>query len=98
MLDQYARISDAEIEKDIADTEREIVDERTKANTYRHFMEQDRAGTPDYKMDAFRATAHEQRVKEREDFVAFLRRVQSARADRLQPVKLDCNTNNQTEK
>ena len=80
-LSQYDNISDAEIVRDIADTEREIADyerlevaEREIAATHPNPMER--------RMADFKAGARPHQQQERRDFVGFLQRIQSARASR----------------
>src|SRR5690348_2321747 len=79
VLAKYADISDEEIAQDIRDTEREIANyalqkqaEETIAATSEHPHER--------KMAAFKASARPGMMRERQDFVDFLRRIQAARS------------------
>lgn len=79
-LDKLVHITDAEIARDIADTEKEIMDlqrtmeaEQTLAETHHDPMQR--------KMADFTSRARPSQMRERQDFVDYLRRVQTARVD-----------------
>lgn len=78
-LAKYANVSDAEVARDIADTEREIAQYRelreAEARIARAHPSQ-----AERRMAAFKSGARVGQIAEREEFVAFLRRIQAARA------------------
>ena len=78
MLTIYAHISDEEINADIVDTEREIRQYRDMQAAEQR-LAASHVEASERKMNAFRASARPNQIAEREEFVAFLRRVQAAR-------------------
>jgi regulator of protease activity HflC (stomatin/prohibitin superfamily) len=78
-LATMAHVTDAEIERDIADTEAEILTEQRRADAQREVARNTGMGLPEYKMAHFRADAYQAGVQERIAFVAFLRKLQEAR-------------------
>lgn len=84
-LEKYANISDAEIEKDIADTEREIAGYEATEKAEREIA-RSHPDQHERRMADFKAGAREGQREERRAFVAFLRRIQAARAAQAQEV------------
>lgn len=72
---QLTHISDEEIVKDIADTEKEIAEEESSADAYRQLA----LAGHDPKMNNFRATAARSGVERRKNFIAKLRQLQEYR-------------------
>jgi hypothetical protein len=86
-LAKYSNVSDAEIVKDIADTEFEIqnleqVEKAERAIAETHPSPHER------RLADFKAGARPLQIAERQAFVAFLRRIQAARSVVIDPVTL----------
>lgn len=78
-LAKYAHISDDEIAKDIADTEAEIAGYEATQRAERQIAES-HPSEMDRRLYDFKASARPAQIAERQAFVAFLRRIQTARA------------------
>jgi len=78
MLPKWADISDAEVEQDIADTEREIAQYRELREAEQRIAQHHPAQT-ERRMADFKAGARVGQIAERQRFVDFLRKLQAAR-------------------
>lgn len=78
-LSKYAAHSDADIQRDIAETEAEIRAEKAMLDGERAMLATNSLPDHQRRMTEFRSSARPDAIKERENFVAFLKRIQEAR-------------------
>jgi hypothetical protein len=88
VLEINAHITDEEIATDIADTEREI-DGYRRTLVAEQEVARNHPSPIERKMADFRSSARPGQIEERERFVAFLRRLQAARAEAVASAELD---------
>jgi hypothetical protein len=79
-LPLWADKSDAEIAHDIADTEREIIELQEVQRREEAAANSTAIGEMERRMAGFKASARPHQIAERREFIAFLRRIQEARA------------------
>lgn len=78
-LPKWAEISDADLAKDIEDTEAEITTWQAKADAFMVLANADDTHPTERKMHDFRAGAYRDRVRNGTAFLAFLRLLQTTR-------------------
>jgi hypothetical protein len=78
MLPRWAHISDAELEKDLADTQREIDDHR-RLQAAEEEIARVHPSPAERRLAEFKADARPREIAQREEFVAFLTNIRSAR-------------------
>ena len=92
-LAKHADIPDAEMRQDIRDTESEIHELEALEKAEREASTASVVPEHERRLAAFRASARGYQVKERQGFIAYLRRVLAARAAKVSPPNLPSSVN-----